>query len=130
MAETNGIVVKRKPFAKQKEGRGIGTLPAKINGIAVKRKPFANTKRREENWNSCGGNQWDPGKAKDICQTKRGEGTMQCTRPYKTKSDVNTAHGDECVFSAMIESMRVTSMMVMKKDDYKLPECNQWQTRK
>ena len=63
-----------------------------MNGIAVKRKPFANTKREE--------------------------GTMQCTRRRKTKSDVNTAHGDECVLSAMIESMRITSMMVMKKDDH------------
>ena len=43
---------------------------------------------------------------------------MQCTRRRKTKSDVNTAYGDECVLSAMIESMRITSMMVMKKDDY------------
>ena len=43
---------------------------------------------------------------------------MQCTRRRKTKSDVNTAHGDECVLSAMIQSMRITSMMVMEKDDY------------
>ena len=43
---------------------------------------------------------------------------MQCTRRRKTKSNVNTAHGNECVLSAMIESMRITSMMVMKKDDY------------
>ena len=43
---------------------------------------------------------------------------MQCTRRPKTKSDVNTAHGDECVLSAMIQSMRITSMMVMEKDDY------------
>ena len=44
---------------------------------------------------------------------------MQCTRRRKTKSNVNTAHGNQCVLSAMIESMRITSMMVMKKDDYK-----------
>ena len=43
---------------------------------------------------------------------------MQCTRRHKTKSDVNTAHGDVCLLSAMIESMRITSMMVMEKDDY------------
>ena len=43
---------------------------------------------------------------------------MQCTRRRKTKKDVNTAHGDECVLRAMIESMRITSMMVMEKDDY------------
>ena len=43
---------------------------------------------------------------------------MQCTRRHKTKSDVTTAHGDECVSSAMIESMWITSMMVMEKDDY------------
>ena len=43
---------------------------------------------------------------------------MQCTRRRKTKSDVNTAHGDECVLSAKIESMRITSMMLMEKDDY------------
>ena len=43
---------------------------------------------------------------------------MQCTRRRKTKSDVNTAHGDECVLSAMTESMRITSMRVMEKDDY------------
>ena len=43
---------------------------------------------------------------------------MQCRRRRKTKSDVNTAHGDECVLSTMMDSMRITSMMVMKKDDY------------
>ena len=54
MAGSNGIAVKRKPFANKKEGRGIGTAVAKINGIAVKRKPFANTKKGEENGNSGG----------------------------------------------------------------------------
>ena len=65
---------------------------AETNGIAVKRKPFA--------------------------KQKRGEGTMQCTRRRKTKSDVNPVHGHECVLSAMIDSMRITSMMVMEKHDY------------
>ena len=46
------------------------------------------------------------------------QGTMQCTRRRKTKSDVHTAHNDECVVSAMTESMRITSTMVMEKDDY------------
>ena len=44
---------------------------------------------------------------------------MQCTRGRKKKRNVNTAHGDECVLSAMIESIRIISMMVMKKYDSK-----------
>ena len=43
---------------------------------------------------------------------------MQCTRRRKTKSDVNMAHGDEGILNAMIESMRIESMMVMEKDNY------------
>ena len=43
---------------------------------------------------------------------------MQCTRRHKTKNDVNTAHGDECVLSAMRESMRIMSMMAMETNGY------------
>ena len=43
---------------------------------------------------------------------------MQCTRGRKTKSNVNTAHGDDCVLSAMIESIRRMSMIVMRKEHF------------